>query len=91
MNLKNKIDKLYNRVSAISKENDDTVLVRTGACVVDDEGNYISGGTLTRVRKEQAGAFGILAIPAPCNKEEFSEKVKEFQDELKAERESQNG
>jgi len=79
MNLNSRINGLFDQVHELWQENDDTILIRTGACVIDAEGNHISGGTLTRGERREDVAYGIMAIPAPLSRALWEKKAAEQQ------------
>jgi hypothetical protein len=95
MSLNSRINKIQNQVSALRAEHDDTVPVMTGVVTIDGKGN-MSGGTITRVPKDQADAFGVMLVPEQQTEEDWRKRSAEFhkhqatdQAKLKAEAENQ--
>jgi len=78
MSLRDKLNRIENKVRDLKAEQDDSALVPTGVWHADREtGEVIPGsGTVSRVPREQASAYGILLVPEPCrNNEEFAAEI----------------
>ena len=90
MNSRNRLLKIERRLSELKSLEDQTVLVRTGVWLCDDDGNIIpNSGPTRRVSQTEPDARGILLVPRPIGKDEWPEcyeRTEQYQNKLRTER-----